>query len=395
MATKRRSLPLVRPRRTAPGAVPGTVTIDPEASPSRIRVITYNAEVAEEHAVAEVEALAALRRPDRVVWVAVAGLGDARVLEGLARLFGLHPLAMEDVVNLHQRPKVEPYADHLYCVMRMPDLERGQLGLQQVSLFLGPGFVITFQERPDDALDPVRRRLLQSAPGRLRRSGADYLAYAVLDTIVDRYFPVLHTFGERLEGLEDRVLDVARADLVPHIHPLRRDLLLLRRSVWPLGEAIARLLREGDEADFISDAIRPYLRDLQDHASQLKEGVDLCIAMVEGLMEAYRSAVNLRANEVMRVLTIFAAVFMPLSFIAGLYGMNFNTQASHLNMPELNWPYGYPLVLAVMAATAAGMLRYFRRKGWLGRPPRVEGLPARDFGEPPFPDVEGDSDEGA
>lgn len=377
MARNRRSLPLVQRHRGAAGAAPGTLSIDPQALPSRIRVITYNAEVAEEHAVAEVANISPLRRPDRVMWVAVEGLGDARVLEELARLFGLHPLTLEDVVNLHQRPKVEAYDNHLYCAVRMPSVERGGLDIQQISLFMGQGFVLTFQERPCDCLDPVRQRLLRVGPGRLRRSGADYLAYAALDAIVDRYFPVLQTFAERLEALEDRVLDEARVDLIPQIHLVRRELLLIRRSVWPLGEAITRLLREEAEADFISDDLLPYLRDLHDHATQLKEGFELCISTAEGLMETYRSAVNLRTNEVMRVLTIFAAVFMPLGFIAGLYGMNFNTQVSPLNMPELNWYLGYPLALAVMAATAAGLLIYFRRKGWLGRPPGGEGPAGR------------------
>jgi len=374
MGPQRRSLPLVQRRRSEPGVAPGTMSVDPHAGPSGIRVITYNAEVAEEHAVADAAMLGPLRRPDRVMWVAVEGLGDSRVLEELALLFGLHPLALEDVVNVHQRPKVEAYDDHLYCVMRIPSLERGQLDVQQVSIFMGEGFVVTFQERSCGCLDPVRRRLLQAGSGRLRRSGADYLAYAVFDAIVDRYFPVLHTFAERLEELEDRVLDTARADLISHIHHVRRELLLLRRSVWPLGEAIGRLLREEAEADFISDALRPYLRDLHDHATQLKEGFDLCISMGEGLMEAYRSAVNLRANEVMRVLTVFASFFLPLSFVAGLYGMNFNPRTSPLNMPELNWYFGYPLALAVMAAIAAGLLLYFRRKGWLGRPPLSEDI---------------------
>lgn len=388
MTSRRHSLPLVPRRRSAPGVAPGTVSVDPQAQPSQIRAITYNAEVAEEHAVADAAMLGPLRRPDRVMWVAVEGLGDPRVLEELALLFGLHPLALEDVVNLHQRPKVEAYGDHLYCVMRMPSLERGQLDVQQVSLFMGEGFVVTFQERSCGCLDPVRKRLLQAGPGRLRRSGADYLAYAVLDAIVDRYFPVLHTFAERLEGLEDQVLATARADLIPHIHQVRRDLLSLRRSVWPLGEAIARLLREEAEADFISDALRPYLRDLHDHGAQLKEGLDLCISMVEGLMEAYRSTLNLRANEVMRVLTVFASFFLPLSFVAGLYGMNFNTHASPLNMPELDWYFGYPLVLTVMAVIAAGLLLYFRRNGWLGRP-RARGGEA-SASAPHSPPGEGD-----
>jgi magnesium transporter len=369
MKPQRRSLPLVQRHRTDPGVAPGTFSVDPEARPSRIRAITFDAEHAEEHAVDDAAMLAPLRRPDRVIWIAVDGLGDSRVLEELALLFGIHPLALEDVVNLHQRPKVEAYDDHLYCVVRMPTLDGDHLEVQQVSLFLGPGFVVTFQEHSCGCLDPVRRRLLQSGASRLRRSGSDYLAYAIIDTIVDRYFPVLHTFGERLEDVEDRVLDPTREDLVPHIHRIRRDLLHLRRSVWPLGEAIGRLVREEAEADFISDDLRPYLRDLQDHASQLRDGLDLCHSMTEGLMEAYRSAVNLRANEVMRVLTVIATFFLPLSFVAGLYGMNFNPHVSPLNMPELNWYVGYPFALALMAAIAGGLLLFFRRRGWLGRPP--------------------------
>ncbi|PIU78528.1 MAG: magnesium and cobalt transport protein CorA [Nitrospirae bacterium CG06_land_8_20_14_3_00_70_43] len=370
MGRQRRSVPLVQRRRSAPGVAPGTVSIDPQAHPSRLSVITYNAEVAEEHAVADVARVGPLRRADRIIWVAVEGLGDAHVLEELARLFRLHPLALEDVVNVHQRPKVEAYDDHLYCAMRMFGLERGELDVQQVSLFMGEGFVLTLEERACGCLDPVRRRLLQAGPGRLRRSGADYLAYTVLDAVVDRYFPVLHALAERLEELEDRVLDPARQELIPHIHHVRRELLLVRRSVWPLGEAISRLLREEAEADFISAALRPYLRDLHDHTIQLKEGFDLCISMVEGLMEAYRSAVTMRANEVMRVLTVFASFFLPLSFVASLYGMNFNPRTSPLNMPELDWYFGYPLVLVVMAAIGGGLLLYFQHKGWLGGPPR-------------------------
>jgi magnesium transporter len=375
MRPQRRSLHLVQRRRTEPGVAPGTVSVDPEARPSKIRVVTYTAETAVEHAMPDVAMIGPLCRPDRVIWVSVEGLRDTRVLEELALLFGLHPLALEDVVNLHQRPKVEAYDDHLYCVVRMPTLQGGLLDVQQVSLFVGAGFVVTFQERSCGCLDPVLRRLLQAGPSRLRRSGADYLAYAIIDTIVDRYFPVLHTFGERLEDVEDRVLDPAREDLIPHIHEIRRDLLHLRRSVWPLGEAIGRLLREEAEADFISDDLRPYLRDLQDHASQLREGIDLCHSMVEGLMEAYRSAVNVRANEVMRVLTVFATVFLPLSFIASLYGMNFNPQASPFNMPELNWYAGYPFALTLMAAIAAGLLLFFHRRGWLGRLRGLHSLP--------------------
>jgi magnesium transporter len=367
MKPKRRSIPFVQRHRSEPGIAPGTVSVDPEARPSKIRVITYNAETAVEHPVPDVAMVTPLRRPDRVIWVSVEGLRHSRVLEELALLFGLHPLALEDVVNLHQRPKVEAYDDHLYCVVHMPTLQEGHLEVQQVSLFVGAGFVVTFQERSCGCLDPVRRRLLQAGTTRLRRSGADYLAYAIIDAIVDRYFPVLHTFGERLEDVEDRILDATREDLAPHIHEIRRDLLHLRRSVWPLGEAVGRLLREEAETDFLSNDLRPYLRDLQDHANQLREGIDLCHSMAEGLMEAYRSAVNLRANEVMRVLTVIATIFLPLSFIAGVYGMNFNPKASPLNMPELNWYAGYPFALALMAVVTGGLLLFFRRRGWLGR----------------------------
>lgn len=297
-----------------------------------------------------------------VTWINVDGLGDAAVIQALGEIFGIHRLALEDVVNTHQRPKVEQYDKHVFIVGRM--VEMGQrVEMEQLSLFLGKNFVLTFQEAAGDSFDPVRARI-RKAGGRIRNAGPDYLAYALLDAFIDHYFPVLEAYGERLEAMEEEVISRPGPPLVSRIHEIRRDLMGLRRAIWPLREAVNSLVRE--PRPFITDETRIYLRDCYDHTIQIIDLLENYRDIASSLMEVYLSSMGNRLNEVMKILTMFTALFIPLSLVAGIYGMNFNTEKSPLNMPELTWYFGYPFALCLMAAVALGMFLFFRKKGWLG-----------------------------
>jgi magnesium transporter len=295
-----------------------------------------------------------------VAWVDVHGLGDEKTLLELGELFGLHRLALEDVVNVVQRPKVEDFGAHLYVVIRM--LTRSDtLVSEQVSLFLGDRWALTFQEWPGDYLEPVRKRIRDGRP-RLLNSGADYLTYALLDAIVDSYFPLMEDYGERLDALQDKVMEEARPELNREIYEIRRELVGVRRAIWPLREVFSSMMRES--TPLITDNTRTYLRDCHDHTVQAMDLIEASREMAGSLRDVYLSSVGNRMNEIMKVLTIFAAIFIPLTFIAGIYGMNFNPEVSRWNMPELNWVWGYPFALGLMAAVAIAMIFYFRRKGW-------------------------------
>jgi magnesium transporter len=310
--------------------------------------------------VEDLGAIREIRERFPVVWVNVNGLGDADVARGIGDLFGLHTLALEDVLNVHQRPKVEEYDRELFLVTRMP-----RTGIstdtEQVSLFLGDGFLVTFQEEPGDCLGPVRERIRQGRP-RIRSGGPDYLAYAVLDTIVDAYFPLLDELGDQLERLEEEILQEAGPEAVGKLHELKRRLTGIRRVVLPIRESVTGLVR--DESPLVTDSTRLYLRDCLDHTYQLIELVEHYRDLASGLLDLHLTIVSNRMNDVMKVLTIIATIFIPLGFIAGVYGMNFDVGASPWNMPELSWPFGYLFALGLMAIVAGGMILFFRRKGW-------------------------------
>lgn len=259
---------------------------------------------------------------------------------------------------------MEEYPTYHFVVVRMPTDDPAEPGLEleQVSLFFGERFVLTFRERPGDCFEPVCERLRRSR-GRFRRSGSDYLAYALLDAVVDSYFPIVESYGDRLEELEDRILTKPDSKLVNEIHAIKRDLVMIRRAVWPLREAVSQLVRE--EHERIRTETRLYLRDVHDHTHQLVELTETQREVAAGMLDIYLSSMSHRMNEVMKVLTIIATIFIPLSFVASVYGMNFDRDVSPWNMPELTWRYGYPFALALMAAIAVGMLVYFRRKRWI------------------------------
>jgi magnesium transporter len=276
----------------------------------------------------------------------------------MGEIFALHPLALEDLVNVPQRPKVEQYEEHLLLITRMVRLKGSfELHTEQVSLVLGPSWVLSIQEHYGDVLDPVRVRL-REGKGPIRESGADYLAYALLDTIADGYYPVMEELGDAAARLETRIMARPVARHVDRINALSTMLDSLRRGIGPQREALGRLLRE--RSPFVSEPVQVYLRDTHDHCAQLVDGLESHRELVRGLMNTYLSVMSNRTNEVMKMLTITASVFIPLTFLAGIYGMNFEA------MPEIHSTWGYPAVLVLMAISAAGMLLYFRRRGWLG-----------------------------
>jgi magnesium transporter len=359
-----------------PGTSPGTITADSDALRPRIRLIAYDRESLTERHLEDVADVEAVLGKYAVVWVNVVGLGDAGVVEELGRIFKLHRLALEDVVNVDQRPKVEHYGDSMFIVARMPSLVE-RLMTEQFSLFLGQNFVLTFDERPGDCLERVRDRIRYKR-GKIRDSGPDYLAYAILDATVDAYFPVIEQYGERLEELEDAAVHCQHAETPSRLLAVRHDLIVFRRAVWPLRDTLSSLYR--DETDLVKEDTRVYIRDCYDHAVQLLDVIETYREVTSGLMELYMSGISNRMNEVMKVLTMMASVFIPLTFIVGIYGMNFNTEVSPWNMPELNWYYGYPLCLLLMLLAAAFLIYYFHRKGWLARDASAFAQPS--FGNP-------------
>ncbi len=349
-------------RRSKPGDLPGLLQPDPESPPPVVHVIAYGPDQLLEKRVTDCQQVRDLVGKAPVTWINVEGLGDANTIRSIGELFHLHPLALEDVVNTHQRPKAEPYQGSLFIVARMAELN-DRLETEQISLFLGQNFVVTFLEDPGDAFDTVRQHLRHSQ-GRIRSSNAGYLAYALLDAVVDGYFPVVEEYGERLDEIEDEVVSRPSRATIAWAHQVKRDLRGLRRAVWPLREAINALSR--DQSEFIDAETRVYLRDCYDHTVQIIDIVETYRELDADLTDLYLSSLSNRLNEVMKVLTIIATIFMPLSFIASIYGMNFNPQASPYNMPELNWRYGYPFALGLMLVTAVGMYWFFRYKRWVG-----------------------------
>jgi len=349
--------------RPAPGTAPGTLMIDPNSPKPAIDVIAYGPDgLVEERGIA-VEQLEKHLGKWPVTWVNVSGLGDEAILRQLGALFHLHLLALEDVVNVHQRAKFDLYPQQVFMVARMIEVDDAGLSTDQLSLFLGERVVVTFQERPGDCFDLVRQRI-RAGRGRLRSAGTSYLTYSLLDAVVDSYFPILELFGERLEHLEDEIIAQPSQHAIHHIHDVKRDLLVLRRSIWPMREMLHALVRE--PVPFIATEDRFYFQDCYDHSIQVMDLVETFRELGSDLMDVYLSSVSNRLNEVMKLLTIFTTIFIPLTFIAGVYGMNFDPDTSPWNMPELRWYWGYPLSLLLMAAIAVAMLIYFRRRGWLG-----------------------------
>ena len=348
---------------TQPGAMPGTLRLPEDSIRPRIKVFRYGPEtLSEEDDVSfkRVRELAASTESG-VLWLDIVGLGEIELIRDLGELFGLHRLALEDTLNLHQRPKIDDYEGHAYLAAHMFRESGGTLEHEQLSLFVREGLVLSFQQRPGDPFDLVRERI-RSGRGRIRSSGADYLAHALLDAVVDTYFPLVEAFAERLDLLEEQILSEPRAEHMATIHATRRDMQALRRAVAPLRDELVLLLREPPR--YFSAATTPYLRDLYDHTVQLRELLESARELSAGLGEMYMSVVSSRMNEVMKLLAIIGTIFIPLTFIAGIYGMNFDPSISPYNMPELRWVWGYPFALGLMAMTTMALLLFFKRRRW-------------------------------
>jgi len=367
---RRKRLRYSHRRRNPPGSAPGTLTADPTAQSPQVALIVYSSTLFREQVGVSLNELLKPAGKSDIQWLNVEGLGDVKLLQAIGEKFALHPLALEDAINVHQRPKFEDYQGHLFLIVRMPVVcpaeEVGSIHRfrsEQVSIYVGQQFVITLQEISGDTFDAIRKRL-RTEGSHIRRMGSDYLAYTLIDSVIDAYFPVLEQYGELVEELEIEVIERPSPDDILKIHALKRDLLSIRRALWPMRDMLSSILR--DDSSLLHDSTRIYLRDCHDHTIQLIDMVETYRELTSGLVDVHLSSVSNRMNEVMKVLTIIATIFIPLTFIAGIYGMNFDPEVSAWNMPELKSPYGYVGVMAAMAAIAFGLLGWFRYKGWLG-----------------------------
>jgi len=342
------------------GLSPGTLMYigEKKAGKPRITVIDYDEGSFLEKEAASVEECFPFKDTATVTWINVDGVSDANVVASLGAKFDIHPLVLEDIMTTTQRPKVEDLGNAVFVVLRMIECEKDgtNIAADQLSLIVGPNFVLSFQETPGDCLDPVRERI-RGGKGRIRGLGPDYLAYAIVDAVVDNYFFVLETLGGRIDALEETLVDEPRRELLHEIHGLKREMIDLRKSVWPLREVVNGLERL--ETPLIKSSTDVYLRDLYDHTIQVIDTVESFREMLTSMVETYLSSVSNRMNEVMKVLTIISTVFIPITFLAGVYGMNFRY------FPEIGWPLGYALFWGIVLAAVGGMFAFFRRKRWL------------------------------
>jgi magnesium transporter len=342
------------------GLQPGTITHVGEQRSERVRmsVIRYDEKDFVEKRINTVEDSLPLRDKPSVTWLDIDGVHQPEIIEQVGKHFNVHPLVLEDIANTGQRPKIEDYEDYIFIVLRMLrfDEEENETKSEQVSVILGANFVISFQEKERDVFDPIRERL-RNSKGRIRKMGADFLAYSLIDAIIDNYFIVLERLGETIEEIEDSLVSNPTAARLQKIHDLRREMIFLRKSVWPLREVISRL--ERSESPLINEATCAYFRDVYDHAIQVMDAVETFRDMLSGMLDIYLSSVSNRMNEIMKVLTVITTIFIPLTYIAGVYGMNFRY------MPELNQTWTYPAILALMFVLAMFMVFFFRRRKWI------------------------------
>ena len=348
------------------GAAPGTIFETPDASESDIRAQVCGTASVEPVAVSELGQIKQLQQQQATgstLWIDIQGLADIQLIVAIGQHFNLHPMVIEDVINVGQRPKADIHDDDYVVVLMREPCGGPPFDSEQLAIVFGPGFVLTFQERHGDIFDPVRKRILEGSR-RLRESGAAYLGYTLIDAVIDRYFPILEGYGDLTEAMEQRAIEDPTPDMINEIHLLKRELLEMRRALWSQREAINVLLR--DDTALIPDALKIYLRDCADHSFQLLDLVESYREVAQGLVDLHLSSVSNRMNEIMKVLTVLATIFIPMTFIAGLYGMNFDA-SSPWNMPELKWRFGYLYCLGLMALSTIAMLIYFRRKGLIGK----------------------------
>ena len=350
----------IRKRSRKAGLPPGTLVHigEKKTEKTRIRLIDYNEDHLEEKDLESIEECFPYKDTPTVTWINVDGIHEVDVVDKIGKHFDLHPLVQEDILNTDHRPKLEDHENYLFLILKMLtyDNTEKELKMEQVSLIIVPAFVLSFQESEGDVFDSVRERL-RKAKGRIRKMGPDYLAYALADAIVDNYFVVLEKIGEEIESLEDELITEPGTETVESIHNLKRELIFLRKSVWPLREAIVGL--EKGDSDLIQDKTAVYLRDVYDHTIQVIDTIETFRDMVSGMLDVYLSSLSNKMNQVMKVLTIIATIFIPMTFIAGIYGMNFKF------MPELEWHWGYLFSWAIMILIGLSMVVYFKKKKWI------------------------------
>ncbi len=340
------------------GLPPGTpVYMGTMEKETEISIIDYDPENYQEIQIKNVEECFVYKDKSTVSWINIMGLSNTDVIERIGKGFNLHPLVIEDVLNIHQRPKLEDYRDYIFIVLKMLTYndKSHEVESEQVSIIPGNNLVLTFQEKGGDVFEPIRTRI-RNDKGVIRKKGADYLVYALIDVIVDNYFVILEQIGEEIEGLEEKVLVEPSPKVVQRIHRLKRNLINLRKSIWPLRETLGNF-EKMESSLFKSSSL--YFRDIYDHTIQIIDTVETFRDMASGLLDVHLSSISNRMNEIMKMLTIIATIFIPLTFIAGIYGMNFKY------IPELEWKWGYPLILIVMLGVGVTMMIYFKKKKWL------------------------------
>lgn len=350
-----------REKQSNVGLAPGTLVHVGEKKAEKvvIRAWIYNSEKLIEKELQTIEECQTLKdQPDMNLWINVDGLDRVEVIEKLGSYFGVHPLTLEDVLNTGQRPKMEDYDYYIYAVLKMILLDeiKEEIIIDQVSIIIGSNYILTFQEREEDVFEPVHERLKNPA-SRLRKNGVDLLAYSLIDAVVDNYFLILEHFGEEIENLEEKLIMFPMPETLKTIQRYKRDMITFRRSVWPLRELISNLQRT--ESGLIKDTTRIYLRDVYDHTIQVIDSIEAFRDILSSMVDVYLSSLSNRMNDIMKVLTIIATIFIPLTFIAGVYGMNFDY------MPELGWRWGYPAVMLGMTLLGISMFLYFKKKRWI------------------------------
>jgi len=361
---KRHDRALFRPfdHRSEVGDLPGLVAAKGDSHPTTVNYFTFDRNAFMERAGLNSKGIRGIvDKPGHVTWIDVIGLADAEIVESIGSRYGIHPLLQEDIVHTHQRPKVEIHESTLALILRMVE-STAPIVTEQVTFVLCGSTVITFQERPGDSFEPVRRRI-RSGLGTIRSLGADYTFYALIDTVIDGFFPLMEDYGKTLEELEDAIDTGINKLVQQRVHSIRSEMSQVRKIAWAQRDAMQRLVTEAD--GIVDPATLPFLRDCLDHTAQVLDVAETFRDVAGDMRDLYFTQISLRTNDVMKLLTIISTIFMPLSFIAGVYGMNFNAEVSRFNMPETQWYLGYPFVLAVMATTASVMLGYFHRKGWL------------------------------
>lgn len=354
-------------RKNKKGMSPGSLVFTGEKKVEKIKisVFDYEKDNFEEKNLSEddVNKLTEFKVNKSVSWLNICGIHNTELIEKIGKIFNIHSLVLEDVLNVSHNTKIDEFEDYIFIISKMINYNETEniLNIEQVSFILGKNFLITFQEKEGDVFDLIREKI-RNNNGRIRKSGADYLAYRLIDTIVDNYFLVLDKMDERIEDIEDELLDTPEQSTLQDIHSIRKEVIRLKRNITPLRDIIHALERE--QYHFIDKSTQIYLRDLYDHIRQIIETIDNYREVINGLQEVYLSSASNKMNEIMKVLTVISTIFIPLTFIVGIYGMNFRTEAGLWNMPELNWQYGYPFVLAVMLLIVVGMIFFFRKKKW-------------------------------